>query len=361
MNKIDRRSFLLLSGGLALAAACGSSGGENKPSAGSGAAVDPNRRVRLRLGYFPNITHAQPQIALQRGVYTDALGPNVTLDMSKSFNAGPAEMEALLAGAIEAAYVGPSPASTAFAQTDGKELRIVAGATSGGALLIVRPAANLTKPSDFANKRIASPQLGNTQDVALRAWLQSNGLNPRENGGNVTVLPTNNPDTLTAFQKGDIDGAWVPEPWATRLVQEAGGKVYLDERTLWPNGQFATTVLVVRTSYLQKNPDVIEKLVGAHVDATDWIKQNPDEAKKLVNQNIAKVTNAPLPQAVVDAAWLNQEITYDPVASSIKKSVDDAVKLGFYDKKPDLWQLLDLGALNKALTAKQLPEVRGLT
>jgi NitT/TauT family transport system substrate-binding protein len=362
LTRLNRRSFLVLSGGLALATACGSRGGST-PSGNEGrpASVDPNRKVTLRLGYFPNMTHAQPQVALQRGTLSDALGTNVTLNMSKTFNAGPAEMEALLAGAIDAAYVGPSPATTTFAQTDGKELRIVAGATSGGALLIVRPGANLDKPSDFANKRIATPQLGNTQDVALRAWLLSNGLKPKENGGNVLVLPTNNADTLTLFQTGNIDGAWVPEPWATLLQQQTGGRVYLDERSLWPNGQFATTVLVVRASYLQANPDVIDKLVGAHVDTTLWIKSNPDEAKKLVNQNIAKITNASLPQAVIDAAWMNQEITYDPVAPSIKTSVDQALKLGFYDQQPDLSHLFDLAALNRALQDKQLPAVKGLS
>jgi NitT/TauT family transport system substrate-binding protein len=358
--KFNRRSLLIFSGGLALATACGSQGA-SKASGGGAASVDPNRKVTLRLGYFPNMTHAQPQVGLQRGTFADALGSNVTLDMSKTFNAGPAEMEALLAGAIDAAYVGPSPATTTFAQTDGKELRIVAGATSGGALLIVRPAADLEKPADFANKRIATPQLGNTQDVALRAWLLSNGLKPKENGGNVTVLPTNNADTITLFQTGNIDGAWVPEPWATLLQQQAGGRVYLDERSLWPNGQFATTVLVVRSSYLQANSDVIDKLIGAHVDTTLWIKSNPDEAKKLVNQNIAKITSASLPQAVIDAAWMNQEVTYDPVAPSIKTSVDQAVKLGFYDQQPDLSHLFDLTALNRTLQDKQLPAVKGLS
>jgi NitT/TauT family transport system substrate-binding protein len=360
-TKLDRRSFLLLGGGLALAAACGSQGESTSSSSTSSTSLDPNRKVTLRLGYFPNMTHAQPQVALQRGTFRDALGSNVTLDMSKSFNAGPAEMEALLAGAIDAAYVGPSPASTTFAQTDGKELRIIAGSTSAGALLIVRPGVNLEKPSDFANKRIATPQLGNTQDVALRSWLLSNGLKPKENGGNVTVLPTNNADTLTAFQNGNIDGAWVPEPWATLLQQQAGGKIFLDERSLWPNGLFATTVLVARTSYLHANPDVIDKLVGAHVDTTLWIKSNADEAKKLVNQNIGKITNASLPQPVIDAAWINQEVTYDPIASSIKTSVDQAVKLGFYDQQPDLSHLFDLTSLNHALDAKQLPAVKGLS
>ena len=239
--------------------------------------------------------------------------------MSKTFNAGPTEMEALLAGAIDAAYVGPSPAVNAYLKTDGKELRVIAGATVGGASLIVRPGANITKPADFANKKVATPQLGNTQDVALRAWLKANGLNAKEQGGNVNVQPVANADALTLFKKGDLDAAWEPEPWATRLVQEAGGKVFLDERSLWPNGQFSTTVLVVRTSFLTQHPDVVQNLLKAQVETTQWIKDNPDQAKQLVNQNIAKVSGQALDQATIDAAWKEQDVTNDPIAPSVQK------------------------------------------
>jgi NitT/TauT family transport system substrate-binding protein len=360
MRRIDRRSFLRLSGALSagtLLAACGARGGDRSAVA---PVPDPGRKSRLRLGYFPNITHVQAQAGLQLGAFADALGPNVTLDMSRSFNAGPAAMEALLAGAIDATYVGPSPAINAFAQTGGKELRIVAGATSGGAMLVVRRDAGIAQPGDFARRKIASPQLGNTQDVALRSWLKANGLAAKDQGGNVTVLAIANADALTLLRKGDIDAAWAPEPWATRLVQETGGRVFLDERSLWPDGRFVTTHLVVRTSYLAANPEVVQKLVGAHVDATVWANANPAEARRLVNRNILEVTGAALPEAVIEAAWENQEVTYDPIASSLKKDVDDAYALGYLDRKPDLSRIYDLTGLNRALDDLAAPLVKGL-
>lgn len=314
--------------------------------------------MTLRLGYFPNITHTQPQVGIARGTYAEILGSNVTLDTSKTFNAGPAAIEALFAGAIDATYIGPNPAINGYVQSDGKELRIVAGATSGGALLVVRSEAGINEPADFANKKVATPQLGNTQDVALRAWLAENGLNAREQGGNVQVLPTANADTLTLFQQGGVDAAWVPEPWATRLVQEAGGEVFLDEKTLWPDGKFVTTHLIVRTKFLEEHPDVVENLIKAHVETTQWINENPAEARALVNANIEAVTTKAVPQAVIDAAWENLEVTYDPIASSLNKSADDAFELDFLGAdKPDLSGIYALDILNKVLREKNLPEV----
>jgi NitT/TauT family transport system substrate-binding protein len=304
--------------------------------------------VTLRLGYFPNITHAQPLVGLERGTYAEELGPKVTLE-TKTFNAGPAAIEALFAGAIDATYIGPNPTINGYVQSGGKELRIIAGATSAGALLVTRAAANINTPADFANKKVATPQLGNTQDVALRAWLQANGLKDKDHGGNVQVVPSANADTLTLFQRGDIDAAWVPEPWATRLVQEAGGKVFLNESTLWPNGDFVTTQLIVRTKFLNEHPEVVERLLLAHVKTTQWINANPEEAKKLVNQGIKKATNAALPDAVINGAWPNQKVTYDPIASSLRKSADDAFALGYLQSKPDLANIYSLDLLNKVL------------
>jgi NitT/TauT family transport system substrate-binding protein len=356
LKRIDRRTFLILSGGALLAAACGSGGESESSNAGP---LDPNRQVRLRLGYFPNVTHAQPNVGLEKGFYEEALGANVQID-TKTFNAGPTVIEAVFAGELDASYIGPNPAINGFVRSNGEEVRIVAGATSGGAMLIVRPDAGINRPADFANKRIATPQLGNTQDVALRAWLRSNGLNAREQGGNVQVQPIANADALSLFARGDLDGAWVPEPWGTRLVQEANGRVYLDERSLWPNSDFVTTHLIVRTKYLRDNPDVIEKLVRAHVVTTDYINANPAEAKALLNRSIEKATSAALPVRVIDGSWENQRITYDPIASSLKKSADDAFALGFLDKNPDLKPIYELASLNKVLAEKNLAEVKGL-
>jgi NitT/TauT family transport system substrate-binding protein len=309
------------------------------------------------LGYFPNVTHSQPIVGLGGGIFAEELGPNVKVE-TKTFNAGPSAIEAMFAGEIDATYIGPNPAINGYVKSGGEALRIVAGATSGGALFIVRPDSGIENPADLAGKKIASPQLGNTQDVALRAYLLANGLGARENGGNVNVIPIANPDILTLFLKGDIDGAWVPEPWATRLVQEAGGRVFLDERDLWPNGDFVTTHLIVRTEFLEKHPDVVKKLVSANVHVTQWINDNPDEAKQLVNEGIRQVTGAALPEEVINAAWLNLRITYDPIASSLRKSAADAFKLEFLgDKEPDLSGIYALDLLNEVLEEEGLPTV----
>jgi NitT/TauT family transport system substrate-binding protein len=356
MATLNRRSFLALSGGMLLAAACGSSG-EDEPVDTSN--LDPNRPVTLRLGYFPNLTHVQPNVGLENGAYTKALGANVTLE-PKAFNAGPSVIEAIFAGQLDASYIGPSPAINGYVQSQGKELRIIAGATSGGALFVVRKDAGISSPADFANKKIATPQLGNTQDVAVRAWLKKNGLNAKEQGGNVTIVPTPNAQQIQLFQRGDIDAAWAPEPWGTRLIQEADARLYLDERDLWPNRQFVVTHLIVRTRFLEANPDVVENLLRAHVEITDYIKQNVSESKALLNRRIDKDTNASIPVKVIDAAWLNQDITFDPIASSLRKSADDAAALGFLEKSPDLSKIYDLALLNKVLKAKSLSEVLGL-
>jgi NitT/TauT family transport system substrate-binding protein len=231
-----------------LGASCGDnesaeSARESGPSASAGDAV---KGGTLRLGYFPNVTHAPAILGVENGTFAKALGKDVGLE-TKTFNAGPAAVEALLAGALDASYIGPNPAINAFAKSKGEAIRIIAGATSGGAALVVKP--SITKAADLKGKKVASPQLGNTQDVALRAWLGEQGLktNP-QGGGDVSILPQENSQTLDTFKAGDIDGAWVPEPWVSRLVQEGSGKVLVDEKELWPGGRFVTTHLIVRTA-----------------------------------------------------------------------------------------------------------------
>lgn len=361
MHRIGRRSFLALSAGLLLTAACGSDDESSTSSpapTGSGASDTPGGR--LRLAFFPNITHSQPNVGLENGTYARVLGPNVELDMSKTFNSGTTAIEALFAGEIDATYIGPNPAINGFIRSGGKEVRIIAGATSGGALLVVRPESGIKSPDDFANKKIATPSLGNTQDVALRAWLEDHGLAAREQGGNVEVVPTQNANTLTLMQQGNIDGAWVPEPWGTRLIREAGAELFLDESDLWPDGRFVTTHLIVRPAYLRDNPANVEALLRAHVELTQFIRNNPEEAKGLVNQSIEKLTSARLPQPVLDAAWANIEVTYDPIAASLQKSADDAFHAGFLDERADLAEIYDLALLNKVLREQGLQQVEGL-
>src|ERR687898_2949570 len=204
----------------------------------------------LRLGYFPNINHAQGVIGIGDGSFQKTLGDNVTLE-TFVFNAGPSAIESLLAGRIDASYIGPNPAINGYVVSNGQADRVIAGATSGGASFIVRNDSGINSVQDLGSKKFASPQLGNTQDIALRKYLSDNGFNTIENGGNVTVLPIANADILTTFLKKEIDGAWVPEPWATRLVNEAGGKILINEADLWPDGKFVTTHLIASTTFLK--------------------------------------------------------------------------------------------------------------
>ncbi len=320
---------------------------------GGDADADPGA-VTLHLGYLANLTHAVPLAGTGNGIFAQELGSDVTI-APKVFNAGPDVITALFAGEIDAAYVGPNPAINGYVQSQGNDVRIVAGAASGGALLVVKP--GITDVAGLAHRRIASPQIGNTQDVALRTFLKANGLGATENGGNVEVSPINNADALTAFQNGQIDGAWAPEPWATRLIQEGGGHVLVDEKTLWPDGKFATTVLIVRTDFLNKHADIVEKLVTANVKTVQWLQANPAEAKTLVNQQIGAITSKPLKESVIDDAWKNLDFTYDPVASSVRQSAENAHALGFLQDDPVLTDLFQLDILNRVLQAQGLAAV----
>jgi NitT/TauT family transport system substrate-binding protein len=342
--------------------ACGSdnsSGGSSAPStaAGGAATTASGEQVTLRLGYFPNITHATALVGVEKGIFADKLGPNVTLQ-TQTFNAGPNAIDALFAESIDATYVGPNPAINGYAKSKGEALRIISGATSGGASLVVAPSIN--GPADLKGKTLATPQLGNTQDVALRAWLKKNGLNAdTSGGGDVSIKPQDNAATLDAFKQGQVQGAWVPEPWATRLVQEGGGKVLVNEADLWPNGQFVTTQLVVRTAFLKDHPDTVKKLLEGQVAANDYVNKYPAEAQKAANDQIEKITQKRLSDAVVAGAWKNLTFTNDPIASSLKKSADDAVSLGLLEQ-PDLTGIYDLTLLNQVLKAQGQPDVSGL-
>lgn len=326
---------------------------QNDPS-GSGA---PNSATSLRLGYFPNLTHAAALVAVERGSFQEALGSDIALDI-KTFNAGPSAIEALFAGELDIVYIGPNPAINGYVRSKGEALRIIAGATSAGALFIVRPEANIASAADLAGKKLATPQLGNTQDVALRAYLIENGLNSTELGGTVTIVPTQNPDILTLFQKGEIDGAWVPEPWGTRLILEANGKLFLDEKTLWPDGQFVTTHIIVSNKFLNEQPELVKSFLSAHVDTVQFINENPDQAKTIVNSEIERITGKALPEEVLNQAYSNLEISYDPIASSLFKSAQDAFTLGYLgDQNPDLSGIYALETLNTILQEKGLPAV----
>lgn len=308
----------------------------------------------LKIGYFPNINHAQAVIGIGNGDFQKVLGTNVEVKPF-IFNAGPSAIEALFAKQIDATYVGPNPAINGYVISEGKDVRIISGATSGGAVFVIRFDTGINSPSDFANKKFASPQLGNTQDVALRNYLLEHGYKTVENQGNVHILPAKNSDILTLFLKKDIDGAWVPEPWGERLIKDANGKLFLDERDLWPDGKFVTGLILVRTDYLQQNPDVIENLLKAHIEETQRINANKEEAVKAFNTELKKITGQTIPEDVLQQSLTRLEFTYDPIQQSLYKSADDAFKLGFLgDTKPDLSNIFDLNILNKILKEKAL-------
>ncbi len=310
----------------------------------------------LRLGYFPNINHAQAVIGVGNGDFQNVLG-DVKIE-SQVFNAGPTAVEALFANRIDVAYVGPNPAINGYIKSNGQGLKIIAGVSSGGADFVIRNGSGITSAHDFAGKKFASPQLGNTQDVALRSYLLKNGYKTTENGGNVTILPAKTSDIVTMMSEKAIDGAWVPEPWGTILVKQANGKIFLDERDLWPNGKFATALIVVRTDYLNSHPDVIQKLLEAHVKETVWINNNKDESIKDFNIQLQKITGQTIPNDVISDAFTRMDITYDPVKYSVSKSAQDAFNLGFLgDKKPDLSNIFDLSILDKVLQAQNLPVI----
>jgi sulfonate transport system substrate-binding protein len=306
----------------------------------------------IHVGAFPNITHSQAMVGKANGWFEKRMGPKVTIDW-KSFNAGPSAIEALFAGAIDMTYIGPNPAISGYVRSNGEALRIVAGATSGGAALVVRNDSGIQKPEDFHGKKVASPQMGNTQDVALRAWLIAHGMKSTDKGGDVQVIPLANPDQLTLFMKKELDGAWAPEPWATRLIREGNGRLFLDERELWPNGQFVTSHLIVRTQFLKEHPDLVKDWIRAHVEVTEWIGGHLPEAKKLLNMQIKKETGKPLADALLDDAFGRMTVTYDPLRSSLMTAAKSAFDAGFLGRQmPDLSSLYDLSLLNQVLAEK---------
>jgi NitT/TauT family transport system substrate-binding protein len=308
--------------------------------------------VAVRVGAFPNITHPQAMVGKANGWFDKAMGPQAKVQWT-SFNAGPAAIEALFAGTIDLTYVGPNPAINGYIRSNGEALRVVAGAASGGASLIVRTDSGINKPEDFHGKRVASPQFGNTQDVALRNWLKTHGLKTNDKGGDVQIVPMANPDQLTLFLRKDLDAAWAPEPWATRLIHEGSGRLFVDERSLWTNGQFVIGLLVVNTKFLKAHPDLVKAWIRANVDLTDWINGHASEAKKLLNEQIQRETGKALSQQILDEAFSRMQPTYDPLHSALNTAASQAFADGFLGRQmPDLSGLYDLSLLNQVLQEK---------
>ena len=350
----------------------------------------------LRLGYFPNLNHAQVIIGLANGNFQKALSENNINGSEEGhkgtsikeyvFSAGPSAIEALYAGQIDVAYVGPNPAINGYLVSNGDGIRIISGSASEGAVFVVRNDSEINSVQDLGGKKFASPQLGSTQDVALRKYVIQNGYETVENGGNITVVPVKPSDILTLMLKKEIDGAWVPEPWGARLVKESGGKIFLDERDLWPpDGKFVTTNMIVRTDYLKNNPGIIEKLLDAHIDETIWINDtlkdlrqaNVSEASANVenethnnfdndgvdgfiqafNKGLERITGNTIPEDELRDALVRLEFTYDPIERSLVRMAEDAYELGLIGRgnKPDLTNIYDLELLNEVLQEKKLP------
>lgn len=308
----------------------------------------------LRLGYFANVTHAAAVLGVADGSFSNALG--TTKLETQVFNAGPSAIEALTAGAIDAAFLGPSPAINSFVKSHGDSLRIVAGATDNGAALVVKP--EIRAAADLKGKSIAAPQLGGTQDVALRKYLFDNGLKVQTNGGSdVDVVNQDNAQTLNLFRSGQIDGAWLPEPWTSRLVLDAGGKVLVDEATLWPSKTFPTTVLVVNKAFLEQHPDTVRALIAGELAAIEKITKDPASSAAQVNTAIGKLAGKKLSDPVIVRSFKAITVTYDPAAGTYNTSGKHAVDAGLLKSIPDVNGIFDLRILNKLLAAAGKPPV----
>lgn len=312
----------------------------------------------IRVGHFPNITHAQAVVGRANNWFDKALAPDVLVEW-KTFNAGPAIIEAMFAGELDMAYVGPSPAITGYVRSQGLALKVVAGSTSGGAALVVRGDSGINKAEDFHGKKIATPQFGNTQDIALRAWLDRHGLKPREKGGDVQIVPIANSVQLTLLLMKQIDGAWAPEPWASRLIHEGRGHLLVDERSEWPNGEFSAGLLIVNRKFLDQHPDLVKRWIAAHVDLTMWIGRNPVQSKQLLNAEIERETGVRLSDVVLDEAWSRVKVTVDPLQASVLAYAKRAADLGLLGSKPlDTAGLFDLTELNQVLIERRLKSVQ---
>jgi len=263
-----------------------------------GGGLDQSSQSKIRVAFFPSIGHAVPIVGIENGIFEKGIGEQIQIE-TKLFDSGPQVIESIFASSIDVAYVGPGPVINGFLKSHGKDVRILAGAASGGASFIVQPDSGLDSIENFDGKRIASPQISNSQDVSLRYYLASNDLKPVEKGGTVFVLNISNPDIYTLFAKGDIDGAWVPEPWATMLVQDLDGVRLFNEEKLWPNEEFASVLLIVRTDYLENNHELVQNWLKSHKETVAWINSNPDQSKSIFESFLKKHMGKSLPQKLL--------------------------------------------------------------
>ncbi|MFZ1220165.1 MAG: ABC transporter substrate-binding protein [Chthoniobacterales bacterium] len=304
-----------------------------------GSLAEAADNVVLRVGHFPNITHAQALVAHNlsrqgKGWFEEKLGGGIKIEWFV-YNAGPSAMEAIFAQSIDLTYVGPGPALNAYTKSNGAEVRLIAGAANGGAALVVQPDQNLKAAADFRGKKIATPQLGNTQDIACRAWLIAGGLKITQLGGDAQVLPTQNPDQLSLFQQKKVDAVWTVEPWVSRLEKESGGKILVDEKDA------ATTVLVASAKFLGQQRELAKKFAEAHAALTDWMTKNPEEAQKLIKAELLAETRSDMSADLIAQSWKRIVFTADVPRPAIESFLQNSLKTGFIKTAPDLSKLFE--------------------
>ncbi|MEU0287219.1 ABC transporter substrate-binding protein [Streptomyces sp. NPDC052492] len=339
-----------------LLTACGygSDAEDDAPKAEVAAGAGKLSASEVKIGYFPNLTHATALVGVQEGLLQKELGG--TKIKASTFNAGPSEIEALNAGSIDIGWIGPSPSINGYTKSQGKNLRIISGSASGGVKLVVNP-DKIKTLDDLKGKKIATPQLGNTQDVAFLHWIAEKGwkVDAQSGKGDVSVVRSDNKITPDAYRSGSVDGAWVPEPTASKLVAD-GAKVLLDESDIWPDKKFVITNIIVSQSFLKEHPDVVEAVLRGSVRTNEWINADPDRAKASANEALEKLSGKALPAEVIDPAWKSIAFLDDPLASTLDAQAEHAVSAGLLEK-PDLKGIYDLAPLNKVLKAEGKPAV----
>ncbi|WP_424565445.1 ABC transporter substrate-binding protein [Tamaricihabitans halophyticus] len=346
MSFRNRRSVVLSLAVLVLLgvlSSCTRAGGSDRAEAEL--TDNPTSAGEVRLGYFPNVTHAPALIAQHNGLFDKYLVDSKVV--AQQFSNGPTAVNAFLGGSLDIGFLGPGPAINAYTKSKGAAVRMIAGATSGGAQLVTTP--DISEPEDLAGKQIATPQLGGTQDVALKAWLAEHGLELGTGPTQVRVLNVDNAQTLNSFREGAIDGAWIPEPWSSRLIFEAGAKVFLDERDLWPGGTFPTTVVLVRKEFLEEHPTTVRAMLRGLVEATDWANENPDAAKQVTNDEFEELTGGRMGDRVLDRAFDTMELSVNPISAAFPRLARDSVTAEIVTEEPDLTGFADFRMLNQVL------------
>jgi NitT/TauT family transport system substrate-binding protein len=354
-------SISLATAGLAVGLLLGGGCSNNDVSGGSTSGAAPasgTGQATVRLAYFPNVTHGVALVGVGRGTFAEALGKDVKLE-TQVFTAGPAEIEALFAGAVDIGYIGPGPAINGYLKSKGSALKIIAGAASGGAGLVVAKDSGITSIEGLSGKHVAIPQVGGTQDISLRHALMDSGLAPKNKNGTVDVVQYAPAETETQFAHKSVDAAWLPEPWVARLEKAGTATLLIDERDRWPNKQFSTAVVIVSTKFLNEHPDLVKKFLSAHVDSVVFTKSNPEEAQKIIGEEIKEATKKAIPDDILKSALARTDMTYDPLRSSVLTFAAWSRELGYQrDDASALDGIIDEAPLNAVLTERKLAPVK---